>query len=125
MDQCGCRLAVGMVPLVIAVVFNLVLGLRGAKHVEDVSSSVEESQWFHASSRLEEIDGYCRLWHGGTHLECLDLYSCSWKVAKTFLKHGRRAYAFDIQTKPDEDILSENGFYQALNLALMFLCAQF
>lgn len=34
-DQCGCRLAVGMVPLVIAVVFNLVLGLRGAKHVED------------------------------------------------------------------------------------------
>lgn len=110
-----------MVSLISVVAFNLVLGLWGAKHPEDVSSSIDESQWFHASNHLQEINEYCQLWHGGVHLDCLDLYSCSWKVAKTFLKHGRRAYAFDIQSKPQEDILSESGFCEALSLAMMFL----
>lgn len=88
---------------------------------DDVSTVTKEADWFHAFQHLAELEEYCRGWHGGAVLSCLDVFSHSAKTAKTFAKHGFRSYAYDILTRASDDILSRAGFYEVLDLALQSL----
>lgn len=97
----------------------LILGIGAAK--DDASSVTAEKDWFHASHHLDDLRAYCRNSHHAPCLDCLEMFSNSWKVASTWKRHGYKAHAFDILNSPSEDVLSKEGFYSAVDLVLMFL----
>ena len=60
-------------------------------------------------------------WQGPRIYQCLDLFSHSQRLARTFTRHAKQAVAFDIASNQQEDILARSGFYLALDLVLMLL----
>ena len=97
----------------------LVVG-HGARH-DDMSTSTPEGQWFRACENMDELSSFCERWNGPCHMKCVDLFSASKRVARTFQRYGHSACSFDIMNDKNEDILSPCGFYRALVLALSFL----
>lgn len=85
---------------------------------DDASTGLAEGDWFVAADHANALGEYCSSWATARTLKCLDLFSASANIAKTFRKHGHEAVAFDIATNKDHDILSKSGFYQALDFAL-------
>lgn len=69
---------------------------------------------------MQELEEYCVQWKNPRTLFCLDLFSKSQRIARTFQKSGWASAAFDIARNPDEDILARDGFYRALDLTLSF-----
>ena len=97
----------------------LVFGIGAVRNRDDVSTQTLEGEWFHASQHVPELVSYIQGWQGAPCFSCIELFSSSWKVAKTWQKNGHRAYAYDIQNSASEDMLSRSGFYKALDLILM------
>ena len=73
---------------------------------------------------MQELEEYCVQWKNPRTLFCLDLFSKSQRIARTFQKSGWASAAFDIARNPDEDILARDGFYRALDLTLSFFRSQ-
>lgn len=88
---------------------------------DDVATSVCEAEWFDARASWTDLDLYCQNWQGPRIYQCLDLFSHSQRLARTFTRHAKQAVAFDIASNQQEDILARSGFYLALDLVLM-LC---
>ena len=72
---------------------------------------------------MQEPTTFCagQEWSKPRMLHCFDLYSRSEKLAKTWRKHGWHAVAFDIANSKTQDILSREGFFEALDRTLSFL----
>lgn len=87
------------------------------KTPDDVSTVTCEDDWWHASRHMDELHSYCSSWHGGVQLHCFDLFSRSGRIARTFAKHGFRSRSYDILSLASQDILSEAGFFEALDTA--------
>ena len=88
---------------------------------DDVATSVCEAEWFDARASWTDLDLYCQNWQGPRIYQCLDLFSHSQRLARTFTRHAKQAVAFDIASNQQEDILARSGFYLALDLVLMLL----
>ena len=97
----------------------LVVGSGAVGQGDDVSTRTWEGEWFLASQHVPELVSYIQGWQGAPCFSCIELFSSSWKVAKTWQKNGHRAYAYDVQNCASEDFLSKAGFYKALDLVLM------
>jgi hypothetical protein len=91
-----------------------------SKH-DDVAASLPEALWFDASAHVEKLQAYCVAWQGTRDLYLADMFSASQGLKKAFQRRGYRAKAFDINTSYKQDILSENGFYAAVDMIMSFL----
>jgi len=91
-----------------------------SKH-DDVAASLPEALWFDASAHVEKLQAYCVAWQGTRDLYPADMFSASQGLKKAFQRRGYRAKAFDINTSYKQDILSENGFYAAVDMIMSFL----
>lgn len=91
------------------------------KTPDDVSTVTCEDDWWHASRHMDELHSYCSSWHGGVQLHCFDLFSRSGRIARTFAKHGFRSRSYDILSLASQDILSEAGFFEALDTAFQLM----
>ena len=108
-----------MLTVLLTLLLHVSHGARGGH--DDAATGIPETEWFAASHHMEELEEYCVQWKNPRVLFCLDLFSKSQRIARTFQKNGWASAAFDIATNPDEDILARDGFYRALDLALAFL----
>lgn len=92
----------------------------GCTALEDVSTSVSESQWYHAAAAdhrddlLREVESFA----GERDLDGLDLFSRSRSIEASFRQSGYRAAAFDIALSAEHDLTSERGVRQALQQVL-------
>jgi len=94
--------------------------VQSTKH-DDVAASLPEVLWFDASAHVEKLQAYCVAWQGTRDLYLADMFSASRGLKKAFQRRGYRAKAFDINTSYKQDILSENGFYAAVDMIMSFL----
>lgn len=115
--SCDCLPPSKMLWFLIVLLFT---GAAVGAH-DDVATSVCEAEWFDAGASLADLDLYCQNWQGARIYQCLDLFSHSQRLARTFTCHGKQAIAFDIASNQQEDILARSGFYLALDLVLMLL----
>lgn len=95
----------------------LALGSRAT--VDDASTGLAESAWFHANANMADLTRYRQLWKGARELKCFDLFSRSQRLARIFARYGFSSFAYDIQSQASQDIVSQSGFYEALNAGLM------
>ncbi|CAK9013473.1 WD_REPEATS_REGION domain-containing protein [Durusdinium trenchii] len=68
---------------------------------------------------MADLTRYRQLWKGARELKCFDLFSRSQRLARIFARYGFSSFAYDIQSQASQDIVSQSGFYEALNAGLM------
>lgn len=95
------------------------LGVSAAKkNPDDISTVVEEQNWFKAAEHLASLDEWCHNWEGIRGLRNVDLFSYSRRISSRFSLAGYRAINYDIRTTPAQDLLSQSGFHIALGMCM-------
>lgn len=104
----------------IALLIVAAAGVRhGKSRHDDMAASLPESEWFDASRYFPYLEAYCASWDQTQCLHLFDLFSASRKMSQAFGKRGFACKAFDIHTNTEQDILSERGFYAAIDMMMM------
>ena len=106
-----------MLLLCCAVIPNAALGMRPL----DASTTVSESDWFHAGQYFELLKKHCQKWTGQQRFSCVDVFSHSRRFETQFKKGGLEAASYDIQNNPEHDITTCYGFLVLLDMGLGIL----
>lgn len=101
---------------------NMLLTLKvlSGKHGpgQDASTTVPESEWFVASAEWGFLSSYCRRWQGPRPFMCVDVFSASKRIARTFQSHGWSSVAYDVKTNSQHDITTKSGFLELVDMGL-------
>lgn len=93
----------------------------GATKSLDASSHVPEEEWYVASGDWSNLLKHCRAWNGKRDLMCVDVFSYSQRIRKTFERAGYKAMAYDIKSDPGFDITTKGGFMRLLDMGMSIL----
>ena len=78
---------------------------------EDLAASLPEESWYDASQHKSELDAWMGAYQGIRDLTCLDVFSLSGSMAKTWSDSGYSAVQFDIGLdRRGHDLLGKRGF---------------
>ncbi len=91
---------------------------------DDVACTISERDWFHAEQHCEEIATYVQEKSRTVERDlcCLDLFSASRAIERSFLLADDAAVALDIQLSPLFDITCKVGFFKILDVVLRLQC---
>ena len=96
----------------------------GAPKSLDAASHVPEKDWYFARHDWNSLLQHCQRWDGKRDLMCLDVFSYSQGIRKTFERAGYKAMAYDIKSDAGFDITTKAGFVCLLNMGMSILSLQ-
>ena len=90
----------------------------GMPQGDDASTTVLESEWFHAAAEMPLLDDYCQQWVGERTWNCVDVFSASQRFQKHFQKYGWTATSYDVKNNAAHDVTARKGMEILLNFGL-------